>query len=67
MSYPHPKTGKHPGPDAVKSFIEAMYQSHGIDTAADPDFKKSMADIEAWEKAPPKAKPIIKPPDKKFG
>ncbi len=67
MAYAHPKTGKYPGPDAVRAFMEAMYQSHGVDMANDPDFKKSMDDIEAWEKQPPKSDPKIKPPGKKFG
>jgi GNAT superfamily N-acetyltransferase len=65
MAYPHPKTNKYPGPDAVKAFMEAMYQSHGIDTAKDADFKKSMEDIEAWEKKPPAPARKIKPPDDK--
>jgi GNAT superfamily N-acetyltransferase len=61
MSYPHPKTGKHPGPDDVKAYLDAMYMSHGIDVTKDPDYQKSMEDIEAWKKLPPKA-PKPKPP-----
>lgn len=65
MAYAHPKTGKFPGPDDAAAFLEAMYQSHGIDTSADPDFRKSMEDVEAWKKQPPKPDRKIKPPDKK--
>lgn len=62
MAYAHPKTGKYPGPDDVKAFLEAMYMSHGIDTAKDADFKKSMDDIEAWKKQPPKPPKSPPPP-----
>jgi hypothetical protein len=69
MAYAHPKTGKYPGPDAVRSFMEAIYMSHGIDITTDADYKKSMDDIDAWEKQPPKTGSKIKPPgdNRKFG
>lgn len=62
MAYPHPKTGEYPGPDAVRAFMEAMYMSHAVDTSVDADFKKSMQDIDAWEK---RRAQKIKPPGKK--
>jgi GNAT superfamily N-acetyltransferase len=61
MAYSHPKTGKYPGPDDVVAFLEAMYQSHAIDTKTDADFLKSMEDIDTWRKQP-KPAPKVKPP-----
>lgn len=67
MAYAHPKTGEYPGPDDVKAYLEAMYMSHAVDTATDPDYKKSMEDIEAWKKQPPQPSHAIKPPKHKIG
>ena len=62
MAYAHPKTGKYPGPDDVVAYMEAMYVSHGVDIKTDPDYLKSMEDIETWRKQPPKPPAIKKPP-----
>jgi len=67
MAYAHPKTGKYPGPDDTKAFLEAIYQSHGIDIANDADFKKSMEDIEAWRKQPTKPLAPKNPPKQNLG
>lgn len=54
MSYPHPKTGRHPSTAAVSSFITGIYQacadhSGGPKPADDPDYVRIIAELQAMK------------------